>query len=286
MYCRCTPRFRLNASDYAITIAVITEAVTLGLTAAAVSHGLGRHDIYVTPEEFENIWKLEFSVFVIALWPSTLARISIAFMLLRIVPSVAWKVVLWGLVVVQVGDLIAADVIQLLECQPIQAMWSQVEGAVCLTSDQMHWDVYTFIVLSLLCDFVFAILPMVIIWRLNRPLLERVLVTILMMLGLLATVAASFKIYYTATIDLGAPDASYREMPCNIWMRVEENVLIIAACAPLLKAPVENALHRLGFPTFHHGERELNSLYTNQIQSSVKETWTPPHGSTDSSLDV
>jgi hypothetical protein len=45
-------------------------------------------------------------------------------------------------------------------------------------------------------DLVFAIMPIYFIWSLHRPVRERVLVTILMALGIVAAVAGVMKVYY------------------------------------------------------------------------------------------
>ncbi len=100
------------------------------------------------------------------------------------------------------------------------------------------------------------------IWRLSRCVVEKVLISVLLALGLLAVGASAIKVHYVRTYDITSSD-TYRQMiPTFMWSRIEELVLIIAACAPLLKAPVEAGLHRLGLPTFRYTHRTIDTIDT------------------------
>jgi hypothetical protein len=111
-------------------------------------------------------------------------------------------------------------------------------------------------------DLIFAIMPMFIIWKLGRSTLERCLISFLMTMGLFATGAGVLKIIYSKTYDRSSPDVFRAMMPVFLWCRMEEVLLIVASSAPLLKAPVEQALHRLGLPKFQNKSRELNSFHS------------------------
>jgi hypothetical protein len=122
--------------------------------------------------------------------------------------------------------------------------------------------------IAMISDVVFAVMPMFIVWRLGRPFVEKALISFLMALGLFAAAAGIFKIYYTTTFDITSPD-TYREMiPMFMWNRIEEIVVVIAACAPLLKSPIELCLHRLGLPTFQYRPRSLAIITTSRRVSS------------------
>jgi hypothetical protein len=108
-------------------------------------------------------------------------------------------------------------------------------------------------------DLALTILPMFLIWKLSRSAIERCLMSVLMALSLFATIITVLKVVYMKTFDIDSPDTFRASMPLFLWCRIEECVILIAASAPLLKAPVEAALSRLGFPTFRNPIRQLNS---------------------------
>jgi hypothetical protein len=111
-------------------------------------------------------------------------------------------------------------------------------------------------------------MPMFFVWKLNRPLLERILITVLMALGLFATGAAVLKLYYLRAYNLTVNDSLRIMVVLFIWCRIEEFVLIASACAPFLKSPVEQILNRFGVPMFKNKTRELNSLHSTNNNSN------------------
>jgi hypothetical protein len=113
-------------------------------------------------------------------------------------------------------------------------------------------------------------MPMFFVWKLNRPLLERILITVLMALGLLATGAAVLKLYYLRAYNLTVNDSLRIMVVLFIWCRIEEFVLIASACAPFLKSPVEQILSRFGVPMFKNKTRELNSLHSTKNDSNQR----------------
>jgi hypothetical protein len=118
----------------------------------------------------------------------------------------------------------------------------------------------------MLGDFTFAIMPMFLIWRLSRSVIERCLISFLMAMGLFATGAGVMKIMYAYTYDRTSHDALREMMPEFLWCRIEELVLIVACSAPLLKAPVGNILAKMGFPSFQEQARDLNSFHSSDSE--------------------
>jgi hypothetical protein len=88
-------------------------------------------------------------------------------------------------------------------------------------------------------------MPIFFIWPLNRPVIERILITVLMGLGIIAATAGAMKLYYIGTWKFGE-EAVKETVSIYMWYRVEEISLIASACAPLLKGPTESMLSRLG----------------------------------------
>jgi hypothetical protein len=107
-------------------------------------------------------------------------------------------------------------------------------------------------------DFICATVPIFLIWNLSRSVVEKTLISILMATCLLATGCGVAKLYYMITFDFTSKDGFYLMISEFFWCRMEESIIIIAACAPLLKCPIERGMRRLGLPTFQIPARELN----------------------------
>jgi hypothetical protein len=111
---------------------------------AAITEGLGRHNYYVTPGEKVDMFRLLFGVNIFGPWVTSLARISVALMLLQFDSSVVWRVTLWAAIGFQVAVAFSSDVTILLSCHPIRAMWDDVPNATCWTPQQVAMTTYTF----------------------------------------------------------------------------------------------------------------------------------------------
>ncbi|KAK2789663.1 hypothetical protein FQN52_006002 [Onygenales sp. PD_12] len=87
-------------------------------------------------------------------------------------------------------------------------------------------------------------MPIRLIWGLQRPLRERILVSCLMGMGLVATGTVCVKMTTFVTVGQGDPLSS------TVWpsllAKLEELLGIIAACTPCLKSPAERFLQRIG----------------------------------------
>jgi hypothetical protein len=105
-----------------------------------------------------------------------------------------------------------------------------------------------------------ACLPLIFISKINRPLREKVVLAVLMALGLLAAGCGIAKLVLIKPATLSA-DPNWRSVPLAIWSYVsvpkpvrlpndhryaEEDICIIAACIPCLKALMEKAFRALG----------------------------------------
>ncbi|KAH8684201.1 hypothetical protein BGZ60DRAFT_426605 [Tricladium varicosporioides] len=259
IYNRVRPTFRLTAADYIISTALLCELIVLISCFSAVHFGLGHYNCYITPNAMVKILKCLFPVGLFGFWASSLARISIGSMLLRFEITYTWRVVLWVLIVIQVAMPIGSDIFQLLQCRPIRAMWETVPDAVCWSARKSQSYGYIYSGMGITSDLVFAIMPSFFLWSLNRPLMERMLMTVLMGLGVIAAVAGAMKVYHIHSWN-PREDTLRDWVPLIWWYRVEEIGLIAAACAPFLKPSIERLLCRFGSKHFGFVAFGLNTI--------------------------
>jgi len=114
-------------------------------------------------------------------------------------------------------------------------------------------------------DLVLAIMPIFLIWNLNRCILERCLVSFLLASGLFATATAVTRLFYQKTFDYYSDDIFREIMPTFFWCRIEEVALIAACSLPFLKTSIERQLSRMGVPgfqAFRNIQRALPSYHS------------------------
>ncbi|CRK23755.1 hypothetical protein BN1723_000904 [Verticillium longisporum] len=271
IYIRVIPRYQLNGSDYCASCALVAEAITFSFFAAAVAFGLGRHSVFVSPEDGASILRCLFAIAVAGLWASALARISIACLLLTLSTcNSGARIILWSMIVLQVGALIVTETITLLQCRPIQAIWEDVPDAQCLSIKTLQVGGYLYTGVGIAGDLVFAIMPIALIWNLNRSILERCLVSFLLASGLFASAAAVTRLFYVKTFDYNSSDIFRDIMPTFFWCRIEEVALIAASSLPFLKASTEHQLRKLGFPGFRNTHTTLQPYYSQSPSSKSR----------------
>lgn len=262
IYTRVTPTHKLDASDYTISIAILFEVVIYSLFAITVASGFGRHSYDVTPEQGVKILRYVYMVVLLTPFVPTLTRISVGCLLLKFARTTTWRAFIWFTICIQAACAIGTEVFQFLQCRPINAHWEEVPGARCFSAEQIWICGYVIVAAAMFGDLTLAVMPMFLIWKLSRSIVERCLLTFLMALGLVATTAVVMRVVIMHTFDYTSPE-KYRDLiPMYFWIRMEEVILIIASSAPLLKSPIEHALHRFGVPTFQHRTWELNSFHS------------------------
>ena len=112
----------------------------------------------------------------------------------------------------------------------------------------------------MISDLVCALIPVFTIWRLSRSVGERTLISVLMASCLLASGCGIAKLYYMIIYNFATDDNYWDTIPEFFWCRMEEAIIIIAACVPLLKAPIERMMKRVGLPTLQMPPPGLNHV--------------------------
>ncbi|KAK1759070.1 hypothetical protein QBC47DRAFT_436573 [Echria macrotheca] len=260
LWSRLRPKYALTAADYAISVAIIAKCTSIGLTTAAVANGFGRHAVYLSATASARIGIFTFLTFIFSTIASGFARISIACLLLQVTSKKRWRLALWSILGLQIVYILVYIVAQVVQCESTIAHRIGIKQSQCLTPSQVWSFTYVSISISLFSDLVCAIIPICLICSLTRSLVEKILTSCLLGSCLLASGICVAKVYFMATYDFTSPDGFYLMVDMFFCSRMEEATIIIAACAPLLKAPVERALKRLGVRGFDNPQRELNEL--------------------------
>ncbi|RKK07484.1 hypothetical protein BFJ66_g17932 [Fusarium oxysporum f. sp. cepae] len=223
----------------------------------------------VSPEQGVKTLRYVYVVILLSTLVPALARISVGCLLLKFASTKAWRAIIWFTIGIQAACIIGTEIFQLIQCRPINAHWEEVSDARCLSAQRTWICGYATIGVALFGDFTLAIMPVLIIWKLGRSTVERCLITVLMALGLVATVAVIMRLVKMHTLDFASPERFRTLIPIYFWVRVEETILIIASSAPMLKSPIEHVLHKFGLPTFQPRIRKLTSFHSSGPMSDT-----------------
>ncbi|KAL2213809.1 hypothetical protein CC79DRAFT_1391718 [Sarocladium strictum] len=247
IWIRVRPVWRISWEDYVMSI---------GLAAAIVDVSFMYPQMYTSPRlltEEERVHARKYAFLTIPIWGVAISMIksSIALTLLRIQPNVFWwRIFLWTIITIMSIYGFGNVFFILLQCRPLQASWNpsileKVDGK-CLPVLGIHIMSNLGSAINIGTDVLLSLAPIMFLWKLKRPLREKILVGCLMAMGLFASIASIFKTitvskYGDPTIDTWALNNSLAT-----WTALEQLVAMIAASAPFLKPLLHPVLQRLG----------------------------------------
>ena len=120
-------------------------------------------------------------------------------------------------------------------------------------------------------DLTLALMPIRLVRTLTRSTSEKILISCLMALGLLAMAMMCVKM--TTFTSFGKGDPMQATIRPSMYAKIEEQIGIIAACLPCLKAHAEKLLFRLGIFKEHQLSRPsfVNTLPLGTLQKGQEQ---------------
>jgi hypothetical protein len=168
--------------------------VEWALLMTSTGYGLGRHNFYIAPGPAMQAEKFLFISQPPFAWALAFTKISIACMLIRIQRSRNWMIFLYLMMVLQLLTAVTINVFQFTLCNPVAAIWDpSIPGATCRPSIVGQISIYVTAAVTILTDVIFSLLPLTFIVRIQRPLREKIALSCIMGLGLIASFGSIFK---------------------------------------------------------------------------------------------
>lgn len=214
----------------------------LGLTVAAlatlsVSQGGARHLYQIAPSNILSVLKLSWVLQPFAIMALATAKISVAFVMLRIIPSTTvWaRRVLYFAIVSSFLISAVASILPFVQCDPPRALWEfGVKGAKCWDPRvQNNYAIFSagwnsFIDISL------ALLPIPIISKLQMRVRKKLGICGLLGLGILAGISSTIKatklfaLRHRSDLTCEFPPSS----PPPIFHRRKHKAMNLITCSP------------------------------------------------------
>ncbi|KAI1125091.1 hypothetical protein F5Y10DRAFT_247856 [Nemania abortiva] len=134
-------------------------------------------------------------------------------------------------------------IVELAECHPFEKNWNPLIPGKCLNTVHLAIGVSS---TNLTFDLIIFLLPQQVIWGLRMRTRTKIGVSIVFAVGLLACVAASFRLY-SALQYVGAKDVTYTFCSLALWSLAELTSGFIVLCGPCIpKTVARMELNRLG----------------------------------------
>ncbi|KAJ1711562.1 hypothetical protein AFGD_008289 [Aspergillus flavus] len=238
MYCKVILNRGFGWDDMVISLALVLLLVYTALTTRGVQMGvIGKHvgdidDPSKTPEAL----KLIYIGMIICIISCVLSKTSFAITLLRIVTRPWQKAILWFIIVSMNVIMWLCAICYLLQCRPAAALWRSelMSTADCWPSSIFQTIALTAGAYSGCMDFILALLPWLVIWKLQMKRREKLGIAIAMSLGIFAAATAFIKTTKLTNVS-NVADYTYACSEILIWASAETGLTIFAASIPSLR---------------------------------------------------
>ncbi|KAF2789983.1 hypothetical protein K505DRAFT_420135 [Melanomma pulvis-pyrius CBS 109.77] len=207
----------------------------------SLKYGMGKHDRDLWPWELVQILKWNWIALPGAVVTSTLARVSVTILLIRLF-GLVHKWFKWFLIIMTVVQVVGGIVlipITFLQAQPTEALWN-VFYPNATTWDPRVWLYTAYFVQSVnsFSDLTYVAFPVAFIWNLQMPARERIGLIFVMALSIFTMLMSILKTYwiYTASQATKASvDVQYNATFQVLFGVLEQCVVIIMGCIPSIR---------------------------------------------------
>ncbi|CAK7205284.1 hypothetical protein SEUCBS139899_008053 [Sporothrix eucalyptigena] len=241
LLCKVCTRRRLWWDDHVMILSWVAMTVSVGLSTWAVTEGEGLHVWDVPPANYGVIGLLGNLTGTFSILGAVWSKTSFALTLLRLMSSTRMRVALW-LAIVSMNIAMGLNAVFLwVRCMPLVKTWDPSIPGTCWAPQV--YPIYGIFAAgySAVMDFVLALLPWKIVWRLQMKQQEKFGVAIAMSLGVVAGSMAIVKTSQIPTLSSG--DFTYASIPLIVWGAAESAVTIMAASIPVLRVLLRDAHH-------------------------------------------
>ncbi|KAL8853013.1 MAG: hypothetical protein Q9221_002161 [Calogaya cf. arnoldii] len=169
--------------------------------------------------------------------------------------------------------------VAVFECKPVAFYWDKsIENGTCIDQNQFYrWHG----VANLLIDFLIWSLTLPVVWRLHMTLRQKLSLSFVFLLGLLACIASIVRV--VAFNQVNFEDVTYTMVDVEIWTIMEQSIAIICACLPTTRPLIARFLK--GVKTSSYDDALGQKMAASSIPLSHYPARHGVHGSTDTNTD-
>ncbi|KAI4168742.1 MAG: hypothetical protein LQ343_006178 [Gyalolechia ehrenbergii] len=245
--------------------------------------GLGRHTNAaggpVGPVQLLKFYKLFLAIQLMYFASAVSIKTSLILLYYRIFGVVRWfrwlLAAVWAVVLLY---FIVCLFVAVFECSPVAYYWDKsIESGTCINQNQFYrWNG----VANLLIDFAIWSLTLPVVWRLHLSTRQRLSLSFVFLLGLLACTASIVRVIAFDQVKL--EDITYTLVTASIWTTIEQSIGIVCACLPTTRPLIKRFLKGVKDSSDRDTDRTLK---TSPIPLSYYAASQGVHDSTDTSND-
>lgn len=262
-----------SLDDWLMIVAQIVFTLSCSFIIVGVHYGIGRHNkSLATRAEIEAL-KYQTLATLTYVGNMMFIKLSIAIFLLRIATKkrYTWTLKI-SMAVVTIWSL-AILLFDIFQCTPVAAQWDfTIMDFHCAPGTDFVNAAYSISVMTVITDWMYAIIPIPMIWSVQMTTQKKMTVAFVLSLGVFASIATLIRVKYL--VELGTyDDILFTGTTAMVWTLVEPGVAITAASLITIR-PLLRALNINGFSSGstrntsrHMGSTGLSQTLQNRSQN-------------------
>ncbi|GFP60294.1 hypothetical protein ACSS6W_000105 [Trichoderma asperelloides] len=248
---RCYVRISLvkafGVDDYLMVFAMMTFIAFCSVCLTGVHYGTGRHYWDLAEHDIQEALMYWYFCYIWYCVTMVLTKISIGYFLLRITVE---RIHNWIILVVMSLSVITGICflfITTFQCHPISFFWNKNQDGSCINIDVIIAFTYLYSAFSVICDFTFALLPIVLIMQLQMNSKTKIALIPVMLMACVASVAVVVRFPYVK--DFKTVDFLWATIDIAIWSTVEQGLAITAGSLATIRPLFRKIAAKLGWST-------------------------------------
>ncbi|KAI0434531.1 hypothetical protein F5Y09DRAFT_295729 [Xylaria sp. FL1042] len=267
-YVRAGMTMSFQSDDWVMLAGLANFTISCSFVFVGISYGLGRHNKSLS--QYDEIEALKYQALATASYVSNmwLIKLSIGLFLFRLAAQKRYKWIL-GISIVVVGIWsFALFFWNIFQCYPVPAQWDYTilardPKSHCVSADEIVSAAYALSALTILSDWLYALLPIPMIWRVKMTSQAKFSVIAVLSLGVFASIATLIRLKFLADIT-DVSDILHAGTDAMIWTLVEPGIAISAASL----ATIRPLLRQWRIRGFTHSERSRGTGAPSHDQGS------------------
>ncbi|TAQ85467.1 hypothetical protein B7494_g6209 [Chlorociboria aeruginascens] len=228
--------------DGLLVLAMALYIMNTAFSTLGVYYGLGRHTSSLTLRQTIEASKWLFIVEVFYVANTALVKLSVGSTLLRLGEKAIYKYIIWAALAINIVICVIVEGFRIFSCSPVDYNWKKsdpTETGHCLMARTGERAAYAFSGITIFLDFLFAILPVFMLWNLKMSWQVKSSIMFILSLGVFATIANFIRlksvVHFANTAD-----------ELFIWSIVEAGSGMVASSLATLR-PLVRKLRINGF---------------------------------------
>ncbi|KAJ5792112.1 uncharacterized protein N7503_008090 [Penicillium pulvis] len=241
IYVRIRTNKTLRVDDWIMIIAMAPLGALFAINFVADHYGLGKHVWLCTVGHMITMKKMLFVSLVIYNFELCMIKISILMFYRRVF---GMNPLNWLACFFAIGWFIGCTVALCFAPAPISYFWTQIADE---TGGHYRYSFYNYYIgnaaTNVVCDFLVMAVPIPIVWRLKMRVAQKIMVSLVLLLGCFVFAASVIRIHYLTKIKGdGLIDITWTIAPVCLWSTIEPCISVIGSCLPAMQPIVQWAL--------------------------------------------